>query len=97
MIQDIENMSNEIKYQLLDRMKQDCKYYLSYGNRQKKYLWSGDEWQHIEDMKQLYFSFDPEERPEWLTAEDIKYFKKAMVHMKSKESSNTYVQIRYNR
>lgn len=42
------------EYQMLDRLKSDCKYYLLNGNRNKKCLWAGDEKKQIEKMKQLY-------------------------------------------
>ena len=35
--------TDSFKYMLLDRMKQDCNYYLGNGNRLKKYLWANDE------------------------------------------------------
>ena len=39
------------KYQLLDRLRSDCEYYLNYGNRHPKSLWAGDEKLQIEFMK----------------------------------------------
>lgn len=57
--------NDSYKYMLLDRMKQDCKYYLGYGNHCPKCLWSGDEKEHIEDMKALWESFSPSGKPEW--------------------------------
>ena len=29
------------RYQLLDRLRMDCDYYLGYGNRNPRYLWAG--------------------------------------------------------
>ena len=74
----IEKSSTKFKYQLLSRMKSDCNYYLGYGNRNKNCLWSGDEKQHIADMKALYESFKESEKPEWLTSEDIKEYENKM-------------------
>lgn len=67
------------KYMLLDRMKQDCNYYLGNGNRLKKYLWSNDEKEHIENMKALWNSFPDEKKPEWLTMEQIEAYEKEML------------------
>lgn len=67
----IKDHDNKFKYQLLSRLQMDCNYYLGYGNRSNNILWSGSEKDHIEDMRALYQSFQPEDRPEWLTAEQI--------------------------
>lgn len=79
----IENSSTKFKYQLLSRLKMDCDYYLGYGNRNKKILWSGDEEQHIADTKALYESFKESEKPEWLTSEDIKKYENKMCKSKN--------------
>ena len=34
--------SLQLRYQMLDRMKQDCEYFLGHGNRVTKYLWAGN-------------------------------------------------------
>lgn len=49
--------NDSFKYMMLDRMKQDCNYYLGNGNRLKKVLWANDEKEHIENMKALWNSF----------------------------------------
>ena len=36
-----------------------------------KYLWGGTVKQHIIDMRALYNSFTKDDRPEWLTLEQI--------------------------
>lgn len=64
------------RYQLLDRMRTDCEYYLGYGNRNAKYLWAGNEKTQIEYMKALYHSFD--EKPEWLTYNQILVYETKM-------------------
>jgi hypothetical protein len=66
-------------YQLLNRMAEDCRYYLGYGNRCKKHLWAGDEGEQIETMKAIYNNFSDEEKPEWLSYEQILEFEKEMI------------------
>ena len=61
-------MSTEFKYMLLDRLKQDCIYYLDNG-RCAKQLWARDEQEQINKMRELYDSLP--EKPEWLTREQI--------------------------
>ena len=70
--------SKEYNYMLLDRLKQDCEYYLGNGNRHAKHLWAGDEKKQIEKMLELYNSFTEEKKPEWISLEDIKNYAKQM-------------------
>ena len=69
----------EFNYMLLDRLKTDCDYYLGNGNRNKKYLWAGDEKKQIEKMKELYNSFSDDDKPEWITLENIEKYEKEMI------------------
>lgn len=62
---------DKFRYQLLSRLQMDCNYYLGYGNRNKKALWAESEEKQIEAMKELWNSFADDEKPEWLTWEDI--------------------------
>lgn len=59
------------RYQLLSRMQSDCNYYLGNGNRYAGHLWGEDEVKHIAYMKALWNSFGKNEKPEWLTMEQI--------------------------
>lgn len=63
------------RYQMLDRLRSDCNYYLGYGNRSANALWArGDEAGQILHMVALYQSFPDDKKPEWLTADDIESF-----------------------
>ena len=68
--------SPEFKYQLLDRLKSDCEYFLKAGNRSEKHLWAGNVDDQIAKMKELWNSL--EEKPEWLSMEDIENYEKEM-------------------
>ena len=72
-------VADRYKYTLLDRMVMDCLYYLGNGNRNAKYLWSKDETEHIANMKALWNSFPEDEKPEWLSMEEIEKFEKEMI------------------
>ena len=63
--------ADSYKYMLLDRLRADCGYYLDGGNRNCKYLWGGSVAAHLDAMRALYESFPEDDRPEWLTAEQI--------------------------
>lgn len=66
------------RYMMLDRMRQDCEYYLNYGNRNPKSLWAGDEQDQIDNMKALWNTFPEEDTPEWLTWEEILEYERLM-------------------
>ena len=66
----------ELEYMLLSRCQQDCEFFLGYGNRLEKFLWSLNVKDHITNMKDLWNAF--EEKPEWISYEDILDYEKAM-------------------
>lgn len=68
----------KFRYMMLDRLRLDCLYYLGNGNRKKKYLWANEETEHVEIMEALYDSFSDEEKPEWISMDNIKEFKRKM-------------------
>lgn len=59
------------QYQMLDRLRCDCEYYLGFGYRNPNVLPEKDEKKHIEAMKSIWNSFSEEEKPKWLTWEKI--------------------------
>ena len=75
---EILNNSPEFRYMLLDRLKQDCQYFLGNGNRMDKYLWAGNVHDQIEMMRELWNSFPADGKPEWLTLQDISSFEAQM-------------------
>lgn len=76
---DIFQADDSFRYQMLSRLKQDCEYYLNYGNRTKKHLWAGDEAEQIVMMKELWKSFKEDEEPEWLTWDELLEYEKGLV------------------
>ena len=66
------------RYMMLDRLRQDCQYYLGYGGRNPNSLWAGNEKDQIENMKTLWNTFPKEDTPEWLTWDDILEFQWTM-------------------
>lgn len=67
------------RYQLLDRMRADCDYYLENGNRHDKYLWANNATEQIAYMKALYNSFSDDKKPEWISLEDINKYESSMI------------------
>lgn len=75
----VENNTNlEYNYMLLDRLKQDCEYFLGNGNGNVDTLWAKDIDEQIAKMKELYNSFADDEKPEWITMDDINDYEKEM-------------------
>lgn len=77
-IKDILQHDEQFRYMLLDRLRLDCKYFLGNGNRLDKYLWAGNVQDHIAIMKGIYNGFTNEQKPEWLTMEQIEQFERLM-------------------
>ena len=68
-IKDVTSRDEKFRYQLLDRLKQDCNYFLGYGNRHEGSLWAGNAKDHVAVMQALWDSLP--EKPEWLTKEQL--------------------------
>lgn len=77
---------NRFNYMLLSRLQQDCDYYLGAGNRLQKHLWAGNEVGQIGKMKELYDSLN--EKPEWITPEDIARYEAAMISDSDKDHAD---------
>lgn len=64
-------------YMLLNRLQNDCKYWLGYGNRCDKYLWAGNPRDQIAKMRAIYAMLP--EKPEWLTSAMIDDYEARMI------------------
>ena len=71
-------MATKFDYMLLDRLAQDCEYYLGNGNRNAKQLWAGSEQAQIDKMRELWDAMPADGKPEWLTREQIDNYAKQM-------------------
>ena len=66
------------RYMMLDRLRQDCDYYIRNGFTTGNSLWAGDAKRQIDTMKAIWQTFPTEDTPEWLTWEDILELEKRM-------------------
>ncbi len=73
---DLPSPRDTFNYQLLDRLRNDCDYFLGEGNRDEKYLWAGNVKDQIAKMRELYSQLP--EKPEWLTANKIDRYEELM-------------------
>ncbi len=73
----------EFRYMMLSRLQMDCKAFLgsSNGGGNEKHLWALNVEEHVQEMKDIFNSLD--EKPEWLSLEEIETFEKDMLHRKS--------------
>lgn len=80
-IDELVKQPNKFKYQMLDRLKSDCEYFLGNGHRNEKDLWADNVEEQIAIMKALWNSL--EEKPEWLSMKDIENYEKEMKQEKN--------------
>lgn len=73
-----KNKDYSFDYQLLDRLRSDCRYYLD-GHRNPDLLWAGSVEDQIKEMRKLYNSFPSDKKPQWITEEDINHFEAEML------------------
>lgn len=66
------------EYSMLGRLKADCDYFLGNGNRYEGHLWAGNVAEQISEMKRRWEAFEDDEKPEWLTMEDIEEYERRM-------------------
>lgn len=61
----------KFRYMMLDRLRQDCDYSLNRCDGSENVLWAKDARAQITNIVALWKTFEPEDRPEWLTWDDI--------------------------
>lgn len=67
----------KFRYMMLDRLRQDCEYYVRI-NGSSNCLWAKDEQQQIQTMKDIWNTFPEGDKPEWLAMEEIDEFARKM-------------------
>ena len=70
--------SYEFEYRMLSKLQSDCEYYLGYGNRSPSILCNHSVQNHIARMKELWNGFPTDQKPEWLTWEQLLQYEKVM-------------------
>jgi len=94
-LHEILSRDKTFRYQLLDRMRADCNYYLGNGRIFGHNLWAGNVPEQIAHMKAIWESFsgeEGEEKPEWLTWEQIEDYERQMItypHLKKGDFVDT--------
>lgn len=86
---------SEFLYQMLGRLESDCKYFLGNGNSYEKHLWASTVDGQISAMKEIYNKL--QEKPEWLTLEQINYYEKEMKAKLNEKNLNKTAKVIYNK
>lgn len=73
-------------YQMLGRYQSDCDYFLGYGNGYEGHLYYHSVEKQIEKMKELWNSFAENEKPQWLTMEQIEKYEKDMLELRKERN-----------
>lgn len=79
----VVNEDAKFNYMMLDRLKQDCEYFLGFGNGNERHLHQLNVEDQIKMMKDLWNGFPENAKPEWLTMEEIEDYEQKMLQMKS--------------
>jgi hypothetical protein len=61
-------------YMMLGRLKQDLDYYFGCGNKAAKHLYYDTIEEHMKEVKELFFSFPDNLKPEWFTENDVRLY-----------------------
>lgn len=69
-------------YSMLGRLKSDCDYFLGNGKGYEPHLWAGTVEKQIEEMRKRWNEFEEDEKPEWLTMEQIDEYEKNMLDVR---------------
>ena len=70
----------DFDYMMLDRMRSDCDYFLGNGNGYEGHLMYGSVEKICDEMERLWKSFSDEDKPEWLSLEQIKEYRVKMLN-----------------
>lgn len=84
-----EPLSEEksFEYQMLGRLKLDCDYFLGNGYGYEPHLWAGSVEKQIKEMRDRWNAFEEDEKPEWLTMEQIDEYEKLMLKTRKERKS----------
>ena len=86
---------DKFNYQMLDRMKSDCEYFLGNGNRNPKHLWALEVDGQINAMKCTWKLL--KEKPEWCTWEDILEYERKMKEKPEHNGSSSAIPVKDNK
>lgn len=69
----------ERDYRMLGRLKSDCEYFFKFGAGNENVLYYKNVEEHCNAMEKLWNSFEDNDKPEWLTMEQIQEYREKMI------------------
>ena len=75
-LEDVLQSDERFRYQLLDRLRMDCDYFI--GQNGLARLWGITVEEHIKYMKAIWKSFDKDKKPVWLKYGQIVEYEREM-------------------
>lgn len=77
-MEDWSKYNLKFRYMMLSRLVMDCNYYLGNGDRSINGLWASNEISQIANMRAILDTFESEDKPEWLTKEQLDDYARQM-------------------
>ena len=80
-----EPLSEDMRYRysMLSRLKSDCDFYLGNGYGYEGHLWAGSVKKQIAEMRYRLNEFKDDEKPQWLTEEQIDNYEREMMNLRA--------------
>lgn len=75
----------KFRYQMLGRLKTDCNYFLGNGDGYEGHLWAGSVEKQIKEMRDRWNEFKADEKPKWLTWEQIDDYERRMFEKRKRK------------
>lgn len=77
----------EFQYMMLARWKADCDYFLGAGNACERQLYHGSVETICDAMEKQWEAFPENEKPEWLTLDQIKEYRSSMLKKRAEQEN----------
>lgn len=77
--------SRETDYMMLGRLQHDCEYFLGYGFGNEGILYYKSVEKHCDEMEKLWNSFADNEKPEWLSINEIMEYRSKMLETRNQK------------
>ena len=72
----------ELDFRMLARLKMDCDYFLGFGYGHEGHLCHGTVEKQCDEMEKIWNTLPENEKPEWLTMEEIKEYRTKMLSLR---------------
>lgn len=77
----------EFDFRILSRLKMDCDYFLGCGNGYEGHLHHKTVEKQCDEMEKMWNALPTNERPEWLTLDQIKEYRSSMLKKRAEQEN----------